>query len=123
MLNKTIVQGRLVADPELKDTGSTKYCNFRVAWSEKYKDKETKLFLPCVAFSGRAEFVSKYFHKGSQIIVEGKMTTSEWTTDSGEKRSMNKLNVSDVHFCGKKEDNDRGGDGLDEVEPLDAVPW
>lgn len=123
MLNKTIVQGRLVADPELKESGSTKYCNFRVAWSEKYKDKETKLFLPCVAFSGRAEFINKYFHKGSQIVVEGRLTTSEWTTDGGEKRNMNKLTVSDVHFCGKKEDSNQVGDGLDEVAPLDDVPW
>ena len=48
MLNHAVVQGRLVADPELRNTQSgVSLCSFRVAWSEKYKETETKLFLSC----------------------------------------------------------------------------
>ena len=56
MVNRTILQGRLCSDPELRRTNSgTAVCSFRVAWSEKVKDRETKLFLSCVAWQSTAE--------------------------------------------------------------------
>ena len=62
MLNRTILQGRLCADPEMRRTQSgVAVCSFRVAWSEKYKDHETKLFLSCVAWRTTAEMICKYF--------------------------------------------------------------
>lgn len=106
MLNHLSLQGRMVADPELKDTNSgMKVVNFRVAWSEKFKDRETKLFLECKAFSGLAEHISRYFTKGQEIAVEGKLNTEEWTGQDGQKRSKVVLMVSSVHFCGRKQDN------------------
>lgn len=106
MLNHLSLQGRMVADPELKDTNSgMKVVNFRVAWSEKFKDRETKLFLECKAFSGLAEHISHYFTKGQEIAVEGKLNTEEWTGQDGQKRSKVVLMVSSVHFCGRKQDN------------------
>ena len=106
MLNHFSLQGRMVADPELKDTNSgTKVVNFRVAWSEKFKDRETKLFLECKAFSALAEHICKYFVKGQEIAVEGKLNTEEWTGQDGQKRSKVVLMVSSVHFCGRKQDN------------------
>lgn len=96
----------MVADPELKDTNSgTKVVNFRVAWSEKYKDKETKLFLECKAFSALAEHISRYFTKGQEIALEGKLNTEEWKSQDGQNRSKVVLMVSSVHFCGRKQDN------------------
>jgi single-strand DNA-binding protein len=103
MVNHLCLQGLLVADPELKDTNNgTKVVNFRVAWSEKFKERENKLFLECKAFSGLAEHIAKYFVKGQEIAVEGKLNTEEWEKD-GQKRSKIVLMVSDTHFCGKKE--------------------
>lgn len=108
-INHLSFQGRFVADPTTgTTTGGTEYANFRLAWSEKYKEKETKCFLECKAFGGTASFVKKYFSKGQEIIVEGKMTTDEWTNDDGQKRSKNVLLVSGVHFCGKKADGESG---------------
>ena len=105
MMNHLSLQCRMVADPELKDTNSgTKVVNFRVAWSERYKDKETKLFLECKAFSALAEHISRYFTKGQEIALEGKLNTEEWTTQDGQKRSKVVLMVSSVHFCGRKQD-------------------
>jgi len=79
MLNHTVVQGRLVADPELRTTQSgTSVCSFRVAWSEKYKETETKLFLSCTAWRGTGEMIAKYFSKGKEILVEGKLSTKSW---------------------------------------------
>lgn len=105
MINNTVLQGRLVADPELKDTNSgIKVVNFRIAWSEKFKERENKLFLECKAFSGLAEHICKYFSKGQEIAVEGKLNTEEWKTQDGQNRSKIVLMVSGAHFCGKKQE-------------------
>ena len=104
MVNKLILQGRLVADPELRQTTSgTNVCSFRVAWSEKYKETETKLFIPCKAWRGTAEFVGKYFKKGQEVAVDGRLIAEEWEKD-GEKKSRVVLDVRNVHFCGERED-------------------
>ena len=123
-VNHTVLQGHMVADPELKDTNNgTKVANFRVAWSEKYRERETKCFLECKAFSGTAEFVCNYFRKGQELTVEGKLTTDEWTTQDGQKRSKNVLVADRVHFCGKKQDgNDTGSSEPAQAAPVSAVP-
>lgn len=105
MLNCLCYQGRMVADPELKETnGGLKVVNFRVAWSEKYKDRENKCFLECKAFSALAEHIAKYFGKGKEIIVEGKLNTEEWKNQEGQNRSKIVLMVTGVHFCGSRQD-------------------
>ena len=105
MVNHLVFQGRMVADPELKDTNSgVKVCNFRVAWSEKYNNQEVKCFLDVKAFSAQAELVCKYFRKGQELVVEGKLQTEEWEKD-GQKRSKIVLVVNAVHFCGSKKDS------------------
>lgn len=108
MLNHLVIQGRLVDTPTFGDTNAnTRFANFRIAWSEKYKDKETKCFLECKTFSGTAQFMEKYMNqKGQEIIAEGKLTTEEWTNQDGQKRSKNVLLVASVHFCGKKESSE-----------------
>lgn len=109
MLNYSVIQGRLCADPELRTTQSgTAVCSFRVAWSEKYKETETKLFLGCTAWRGTGEMVNRYFHKGQEIVVEGKLSTRDWTDKDGNKRSSNELTVERVHFCGPKQDGGTG---------------
>ena len=104
MVNHLTIQGRLVDVPSFGDTnGGTRYANFRIAWSEKYKDKENKCFLDCKAFSGTAQFMEKYFNnKGQEILVEGKLNSEEWEKD-GQKRSKIVLMVSGVHFCGSRQ--------------------
>lgn len=110
MLNKTMVQGRLVADPEMRTTPSgVAVCSFRVAWSETYKEHEKKLFLACTAWRGLGEMIGKYFHKGKEIIVEGALETEEYTDKEGNKRSAVKLTVDKAHFCGPKDGSSSGG--------------
>ena len=105
MVNHLTFQGRLVDDPKFGATNSgTEYANFRMAWSRKYRDKETKCFLECKAFSGTASFMKNWFNKkGQELIAEGEMTTEEWNQD-GQKRSKNVFVVSGVHFSGKRQD-------------------
>ncbi len=105
MVNRMILQGRLCADPELRRTNSgTAVCSFRVAWSETIKDRETKLFLNCVAWQGTAEMICKYFRKGKELAVEGRLSTREYDDRDGNRRIVTEMTVDRVHFCGKNED-------------------
>ena len=83
MLNRVVLQGRLTRDPELKTTrNNIEVCSFTVAWSEKYKDHERKLFCNCTAWRQTGAFVSRYFVKGSPILVEGSLETRKYTVTS-----------------------------------------
>ena len=111
MLNKTILQGRLVRDVEMRTTQSgVAVASFTVAWSEKYKETETKCFLPCTAWRNTGEFISKYFSKGQEIIVEGQLSTRTYVDKDGNNRSVLELTVDKAHFCGSKSDHSGGGD-------------
>ena len=129
MVNHAIIQGRLCADPELRQTQSgTSVCSFRVAWSEKYKETETKLFLNCTAWRGTGEMVSKYFVKGKEIAVEGKLSTRDWEDKDGNKRSSIELTVDRVHFCGSKGDSSgvpvsASADDFKEIEDDGDLPF
>ena len=105
MVNRMILQGRLCADPEMRRTqNGTAVCSFRVAWSKTVKDRETKLFLNCVAWQGTAEMICKYFRKGKELAVEGRLSTREYDDRDGNRRSVTEMTVDRVHFCGKNED-------------------
>ena len=98
MVNRVILQGRLVAQPELRHTQSgVAVASFRVAWSRKYKETETKLFLNCVAWRGTAEMLCKHFSKGQEIVVEGELNTRGYTDRDGNDRQ-----VTELHFSGPK---------------------
>ena len=99
MLNSVEYQGRLTAEPELKQAGGFPCLDFTVAWNETYKEKETTCFLRCKAWSGTAERIAKYWHKGEQIIIEGRLETDSWEKD-GQKQSMIVCRVDKAHFCG-----------------------
>ena len=117
MLNRTVFHGRMVADPELKHTTSDiAVLSFRVAWSKKYKEKETKCFLSCTAWRNNAEFIAKYFTKGQEIIVEGELNTREWEGNDGQKHSVIELAVEQAHFCGSKRDGQGGNSAFDQFK-------
>ena len=123
MLNSMTLQGRLVRDPELRTTQSgVSVASFTVAWSEKYKETETQLFLDCTAWRHTGEFVNKYFSKGQEIVVEGRLETQKWVTDDGQNRSTIKMIVDKAHFSGPKQDssNDSGGAWQPAGEPVNV---
>ena len=125
MVNKLIYQGRLTADPELKHTQSdVSNLEFTIVWSEKYKEAETKCFLRCKAWRNTAEFISNYFKKGQEIIIEGHMVTEQWE-DGEEKKSRTICVIDKAHFCGSKSETAPSGTchststpGPDGFEPI-----
>ena len=107
--NKVILQGRLTADVELKSTQSGKsVCNFTVAVDRKYaKDSDQKAdFITCIAWEKTADFLSRYFGKGSSILVCGELQTRSWTDNNGQKRYATEVRVDEVSFCGSKSENE-----------------
>lgn len=127
MLNHATIQGRLTRDPELRQTqNGTPVAGFTVAWSEKYKETEQKLFMPCVAWGKQGEFVSNYFVKGQETIVEGKLITRKWEDKNGNNRETVELIVDRIHFCGSKQQDSAGraGDGpAGRTEPAADTDW
>lgn len=102
--NKTMLAGRLTADPELTKTPSNKaVCKLSVAVSRKaQRDKSD--FFNVVAWEKTAEFISKYFKKGSSIFVEGELQNRNYEDSKGITRYVTELIVSDVRFVDSKSD-------------------
>lgn len=103
MINTVVIQGNICADIEIKHTASgIVYARFNVAINERTKDSEKTYFIPVTAWRNTAEFIAKYFHKGSQIGVEGKLTQHTFTDNNGIKRNSIDVIANQVHFCGNK---------------------
>lgn len=125
MVNLMVLQGRLTKEPEAKMVGDVSLCSFTVAWNEKYKDKETQLFMDCQAWRGTADFISKYFTKGQEIIVVGKCHTEKWQDKDGNNRSNIRMTVDTANFAGGKADNNSGGGSrfTECVSPDEELPF
>lgn len=107
MLNKMILQGRFVKDLEKKESSTgVVVCNFTLAWSKRYRDREYTLFLNCVAFGSTAEFITKYFKKGDMVIVEGELVSRNYEDSQGNKRYGTEMKIDEVHFCERKKKSD-----------------
>lgn len=106
-LNKVILGGRLTSDIELKQTPSgVSVCSFSLAVNRKYsKEGEQQAdFINCQAWRGTAEFISKYFGKGSAICVVGSIQTRTWTDQNGQKRYATEVVVDEAMFVDGKND-------------------
>lgn len=101
MLNKVIMMGRLCDDPEFRQTQSQiPVCRFRIAINRpKGKDGQEKAdFINCVAWRSSAEFVSRYFSKGSMIVIEGQMRNNDYTDGNGTKHYSYEVLCDNVTF-------------------------
>lgn len=105
-MNIVALMGRLTADPELKTTNSgLSYCRFTLAVDRRFSKEKQADFISCVAWRQTAEFVSRYFSKGSQMALNGSIQTGSYTDNSGNKRYTTDVVVDNVYFTGKKSDN------------------
>jgi len=101
-LNKIIISGRLVRDPELKVTTSGKeVCNFTVAVDRRVSKNSEKIadFFDCDAWEKTGVFVNTYFHKGDGITVDGKMESRKYTDKNGNNRTAWGVRVDNVEFA------------------------
>lgn len=111
-MNNVQLVGRLTADPEVRYTtgeNSNATCRFSIAVQRRFKNAEGNYeadFPNCVAFRNNAEFISKYFHKGSMIGIVGNLRTGSYTNKDGIKVYTTDVVVDNVEFVGSKSDNE-----------------
>jgi len=106
-LNKVILIGRLVRDPEIKQTQSgTAVANFSLACNKSYvqgtEKKEMVSFFSCVAWTKLGELIAQYCKKGHRLGIEGRLQQRSWETQNGEKRSTVEIVVDNVQFLTPK---------------------
>lgn len=110
MLNKIIVMGRMTADPELRSTASGKnVTSFTLAVDRDFKGQNNEReadFINCVAWNGTADFVTRYFHKGSMAVVAGRLQTRKYETQDGQKRTATEVIAENVYFGEGKKDTE-----------------
>lgn len=107
-MNIIAIKGRLVRDPEIRQTQSgVSVTNITVAVDRSYSaggEKQTDFF-DCVFWRQGAEFVSKYFKKGKEIIVTGEMQSRKWQDKDGNNRISWEIQNAHAEFCGGKGEN------------------
>ena len=102
-INKVILMGRLTADPELKTSANNvSIVQFTVAVNRRYVSKDSNErqvdFIDCTAFNRNAEFLNKYFRKGSSIIVFGNIQVDVWKDKEGHSRRSTRIIVDELQF-------------------------
>jgi single-strand DNA-binding protein len=97
MTSAITIVGNLTADPELKFTNSGQaQTRFSVAVNRKFKETETTSFFNVTAWGSLAENLANSVHKGTRVIVEGRLEQRSWETDKGEKRSTVEISANSV---------------------------
>ncbi len=121
-MNKIEISGRLTRDPELRHTQSGKaVCNINVAVKRPFTKDETD-FIDVVLWEQRAEFVSKYFSKGSFIIITGSLQSRDYEDKEGNKRRAWEIKADDAEFGGGKNDGDGSGSSYDDADEEEQKP-
>ena len=108
-LNKTIIQGNLVKDPDFKDLGSSQLCKFTLASNREYTEKKETCFVDIVTWGHLASICDKYLSKGRHVLVEGRLKLDTWEANDGTKRSKLTIIANEVVFLpgsDKKETKD-----------------
>lgn len=113
-LNQVTLVGRLTADPERKQTtNGVPVCTFMLAVNRRYQPKnedgspaqQQADFISCVAWRNQAEFLCKYFRKGSSVCITGEIHTRSWTDQNNQKRYATDVVADDVRFVDNKEES------------------
>ena len=117
-MNKVILIGRTVADPELRyAAGSgTAVCKFTLAITRQFKKDETD-FIRCVAFNKAAENITQYITKGRQLAVTGSIRTGSYDAQDGTKRYTTDVMVESFEFIGNNKDNGSSNDSNSNWNP------
>jgi len=136
-MNKVILMGRLTRDPELRYTSNNlAVCSFTLAVNRgfaKQGEERQADFIPIVVWDKQAEFCSKYFTKGLQVVVVGRIQVRSWDDSEGKKRYATEVVANEVYFADSKRSDtaDRiqdpqmveSADGFYPLEEDDELPF
>ena len=129
-LNKVMLIGNVGNDPEIRyldpnaqgPQGNAKVASFRLATTERFRDRngetrENTEWHNIVAWRSSADLVEKFIHKGSQIYVEGRLRTRQWTDQTGNKRFTTEIQADNIQLLGKRPDAPQQGQGNYGAQP------
>ena len=110
MLNKVILMGRLIRDPEVRYTQGAEpmaIARYSLAVERRFKrEGEPKAdFIPCVAFGKQGEFAERYFRKGQLVSVAGRLQVRNWDDNEGKKRVTTEVVIEEQYFAESKKDD------------------
>lgn len=121
MINMVALMGRLTYEPELRTTPSgVSVLRFQIACDRNYQSQGQERqadFIDCIAWRQRAEFISRYFHKGSMIAIEGTIQTSNYTDKDGNNRKQVEVVANNVSFCGSKAESGTTNNAFSQPAP------
>lgn len=129
--NLVVVMGNLGADPEIRQAGDAQVANFRIACSERWKDKNTgelrenTEWVTIVAWRGLASIAQNYLHKGSPVLVEGKLKTRKWQGSDGSDRYATEVVADKIELLGSRRDASEQPQGLGNPggQQASSNPW
>lgn len=123
-MNKVIITGRLTKDIEVKTTSNDKeYCSFTIAVDRRFKDADGNRqadFISCTAWNKTAEFLGKYFHKGSRIGICGSIQTRSYEKD-GQKVFVTEVLVEEAEFLDSKTDSQPKAQVQEQAEETESI--
>jgi single-strand DNA-binding protein len=118
-MNKIILMGRLVADPETREVGEHKICDFKIAVNRRFKKDEAD-FIAVNAWNKTGEFVTEYFNKGSMIALTGRLEIQTWKDNDGNFQSKAVVIADEVYFTSSKNDATNSENSKKEQAPKKA---
>ncbi|MCR4746061.1 MAG: single-stranded DNA-binding protein [Lachnospiraceae bacterium] len=127
-MNKVILMGRLTRDPDIRQSqgeGSTVVSRYTLAVDRRFKRDgadQSADFISCVAFGKTAEFMEKYTHKGTKLVVSGRIQTGSYTNKDGQKVYTTDVVTEEVEFAESKKTADAYDAGSSYSAPSEASP-
>ena len=130
-MNHIVIKGRLTRDPETRytDINNLPVTTISIAVDRKFskEGEQSADFINCVAWNNQANFLSKYFKKGQEILISGRLEVSNYEKD-GQKRSKSSVVIETIEFCGSKKDmeeqeNEQPTDVTSEIYEGDDLPF
>lgn len=119
-MNKVILMGRLTRDPEMRQTpNGVAVCSFSIAVNRRFakEGQQNADFINCTAWRQQAEFICKYFSKGSMIAVVGNLQSRSWENQEGKRQYSTDVVVDEVYFTGSKSDSQGSSEGYYAPQP------
>ena len=120
-MNLVVLKGRFTRDPEIRftQTNNTKVAAFNIAVNRKFKNTEGNYdadFFNCTAFGASADFIEKYFKKGQEALVQGRIQNRSWDDENGQKHYATDIIVEAIEFCGSKTQTEAEPENVNQAE-------
>jgi len=124
-MNKAILMGRLTRDPEIRytSTNNIPVCSFTLAVDRRFarqgEERQTD-FIPIVAWNKLAEFCGRYFQKGQQVAVVGRIQTRTWDDNEGKRHYVTEVIAEEAYFADSKKNSSGSSKPFESFEPFDS---